>query len=52
LRFELDHYLKEDVMPDIAQFDILNFRKETVKVSKIKVDCKRYISNSAFNSRF
>jgi len=24
LRSELDHYLKEDVMPDIAQFDILD----------------------------
>jgi len=25
LRSELDHYLEEDVMPDIAQFDILVF---------------------------
>ena len=27
LRFELDHYLEEDVMPDIKNFDIFDFRK-------------------------
>jgi len=31
LRSELDHYLEEDVMPDIAQFDILDFWKKDFK---------------------
>jgi len=31
LRSELDHYLEEDVMPDIKNFDILDFWKKDFK---------------------
>ena len=31
LRSTLDHYLEEDVMPDIAHFDILDFWKKDFK---------------------
>lgn len=37
LRSELDHYLQEDVMPDIAHFDILDFWKKDFKYPTLRM---------------
>jgi len=37
LKSELDHYLEEDVMPDIKQFDILDFWKKDFKYPTLRM---------------
>jgi len=37
LRSEVDHYLDEDVMPDIVQFDILDFLKKDFKYPTLRM---------------
>jgi len=37
LRSKLDHYLEEDVMPDIKQFNILDFLKKDYKYPTLRM---------------
>ena len=54
--FELAHYLEEDVIPDIAQFDILDFWKEDIKYPTLKMTASDVlpilVSNVAFKKPF
>ena len=46
LKSELDNYLEEDVMPDIKQFDILDFWKKDFKYPTLRVIAREVLAIS------